>query len=154
MANLRYVCDAAGDLELLVRERDYDEGVGEDGKAPLRKTATIKVSRACVQRYTSLLDVEAANHGKWEGGGRLVIDDESIAAVRVWMGALHRREPRDGWGEIDISDVWWAIHFGNKYREWFSELLYISCLPICLSIYLSPSAFCPFYLAHACLGYD
>ncbi|KAI1203197.1 hypothetical protein F5X97DRAFT_160741 [Nemania serpens] len=115
MANLRYVCDAAGDLELLVRERDYDEGVGEDGKAPLRKTATIKVSRACVQRYTSLLDVEAANHGKWEGGGRLVIDDESIAAVRVWMGALHRREPRDGWGEIDISDVWWAIHFGNKY---------------------------------------
>ncbi|KAI1115021.1 hypothetical protein F5Y14DRAFT_450380 [Nemania sp. NC0429] len=121
METLRYVCDAAGDLDLVVRERDYGKGGGGGGgggeKAPFKRAVVFRVSRACLRRYTSLLDANATGHGEGGSereGSRLVIDDESITAVKVWMDALHRRGSRDG-GAIGISDAWWAIHFGNKY---------------------------------------
>ncbi|RYC59811.1 hypothetical protein CHU98_g6385 [Xylaria longipes] len=112
MATSHFVCHAGGDLVLLVKERNYEQGVSQDDRRPLKKTTAITVSRACVQRYTSLLDTNAVNHGKQEGA-YLVINDESVTAVRVWMDVLHRTTPQDG--DIDIRDVWWAIHFGNKY---------------------------------------
>ncbi|KAI0871490.1 hypothetical protein GGS24DRAFT_503766 [Hypoxylon argillaceum] len=112
MTNSHHICNVAGDLELVVRERDYDQGATHDGRRPLKETATIRVSRACVQRATSLLDTKAANHGE-QDGVHLVIDDESITAVKVWMDVLHRNVPQDE--NISIEDVWWAIHFGNKY---------------------------------------
>ncbi|KAI0477008.1 hypothetical protein F4859DRAFT_521578 [Xylaria cf. heliscus] len=112
METSQYVCHIGGDLRLLVKERHYEQGVSQDGRRPLKKTATILVSRACLRHYTSLLDTNAANRGKQEGA-YLVIDNESVTAVKVWMDALHRTTPNNG--DIDIRDVWWAIHFGNKY---------------------------------------
>ncbi|KAJ8127152.1 hypothetical protein O1611_g6482 [Lasiodiplodia mahajangana] len=112
MADSRCVCRVGGDLEIFVKERYYDQGTGQDGRWQLKETASMMVSRACLQRYTSLLDTTAGNHGRAEGS-RLVIDGESITAVKVWMEVLHRQIPQAT--NINIKDVWWAIHFGNKY---------------------------------------
>ncbi|KAI0976059.1 hypothetical protein F4678DRAFT_456385 [Xylaria arbuscula] len=112
MANSLYVSDPAGDVELLVKERDYDGGVNRDGGRPIKRTAVIKVSSSRVRTYSNLLNPDAAHHIKREGG-YLVIDGESIMAVRAWMDVFHGKSPRlEG---VGISEIWWAIHFGNKY---------------------------------------
>ncbi|KAI0115833.1 hypothetical protein GGR51DRAFT_502229 [Nemania sp. FL0031] len=112
MEGPNYGCRVGGDLELIVRERDYDQVAAQDGRRQLKKSVVMMASRACIQRYTSLLDTKAANHGRQEGS-RLIIDNESIVAVKVWMEVFHRQTPHDM--NITIRDVWWAIHFGNKY---------------------------------------
>ncbi|KAI1129577.1 hypothetical protein F5Y10DRAFT_263964 [Nemania abortiva] len=112
MTDSHYICQVGEDLELVVKQRDHDQSVTQDGGSRPDKPVIMKVSRACIQRYTSLLDATAANHGRQEGA-RLVIANESIAAVKVWMEALHAQTPQHT--NATIQDVWWAIHFGNKY---------------------------------------
>ncbi|KAI1287746.1 hypothetical protein F5Y03DRAFT_113800 [Xylaria venustula] len=55
MGNSLYVSDPAGDVELLVKKRDYDGGVGRDGGRPIKRTAVIKVSSSRVRTYSNLL---------------------------------------------------------------------------------------------------
>ncbi|CAJ2506015.1 Uu.00g001450.m01.CDS01 [Anthostomella pinea] len=106
-----FVVDSSGQDQLLVKELDYDVIVRHDQQRPTRRTAAMQISLEKVKQFIDKdpSDTKTEAHA-------LVIRDESIAAVKLWMDVFHHGTP-DADSKLDIRDVWRVIHFGQRYLK-------------------------------------
>ncbi|KAH9906128.1 hypothetical protein F4778DRAFT_801419, partial [Xylariomycetidae sp. FL2044] len=109
--SVTYSFASPGDLTLLVRERDTSIE-GADGHHPIIQESTFRVLGSKIREFTDILERKDLR----KEGGVIVIDHEMVAAVKLWMEAIHNDVPDDNY-HLEIRDVWAAIHFGQKYLK-------------------------------------
>ncbi|KAK0124265.1 hypothetical protein ONS95_009238 [Cadophora gregata] len=120
--------DPNGDLTIKVLE--YDLTICDDnGKHPVLKTASFKVSRQTVidKSKSNPLKVMLSGGFLEARSKEIIFKEDTIASVDLWLRCFHQAFD-DACYSIPIKEVWHALVFAKKYlidplelKEWFDK---------------------------------
>ncbi|KAF9883077.1 hypothetical protein FE257_004111 [Aspergillus nanangensis] len=113
----------AQDSDRIIKVREYDRSHGSDSEEKdlqMIGTASMHVSSKALEHidyFKSML------RGSWrESSQEIILEDDKITAVEVWMRLFHSTLDKLDMDSISIEDVWYLIITGDKYGLNFRKL--------------------------------